>query len=306
MQQPHPAESCPVRSAASGAFAVLRATALEIACDPLSLLITLSALLISTLAPALHYHQFGEPGRMAREAGLSALLIGSLAYTISAAKSTMRREMESGTLQMALVHSAGRGTFLVAKACGIALAYVVFFATVTANMIACVRGAELGAAAANGDIAKMWGPSLALQVATLVVPLVLAAALNRFASWRFVRSAAFLMLISALISVFYRFDGALALRHFGAALLLAPPAIFFAAAALAASVRLSQGAATAAIFALIAVSLPALGAHYLPGALEKGGSIAPSYILIAFAAALALAAAALALAKFLFDARDIS
>ena len=51
-------------------FAIAKATALEIFSEPLSLLLLLSALALVILAPALHYPQFGEPTRLARDAGL--------------------------------------------------------------------------------------------------------------------------------------------------------------------------------------------------------------------------------------------
>ena len=53
-----------------GIMSVAKATALEILSEPLTLLVLLAALTMAVLAPAFHYHQFGEATRMARDAGL--------------------------------------------------------------------------------------------------------------------------------------------------------------------------------------------------------------------------------------------
>lgn len=277
---------------------------LEIACDPLALLIALSALALSTFAGALHYHQFGEPSRMAREAGLSAILVPGLAFCIFSTVRTLRREIESGTVQMALAHSLSRGAFLAAKLVGVAAACLVFFATVWANSLVAVRGAELGAAAAHGDIARVWGPSLAWGVAPLVAAPVLAALLNRFAGMRFVRSATLIALAVSLAGVFYRPDPSLALRQLGVALPLLPPALFFVALSGAAAVRLSGNAAASLAFVVAALALPVFGSHYLSDALEKGGAVPWGYVAATFAAALPLTAAALLAGVELFKERD--
>ena len=287
-------------------LAIVRATALEVICDPLALLVMLASLLLATLAPALHYHQFGEPARMAREAGLSALLMGGIAFAIFPTKATMRREIESGTLQMALAHSVSRWGFLLSKMVGVALAFLVFFGALAGNLITGVRGAELGAAAAQGDIARMWGPSLAIQVATLVVPLVSAAAMNRFARWRFVKTASLLTLLCAVAGTAYRLTPVEALRHLASAALLVAPILFFAAVTLAASVRFASNAANSISLLVVAVSLPFLGSYYLPRALEDGGSIPLSYFAIAIGATVPFIAAALLVAKWLFDDSDIN
>jgi len=285
--------------------AIVRATALEIACEPLALLITLTSLALATLAPALHCHQFGEPSRMAREAGLSAILVGSLAFAVFSAVRAVRRELESGTLQMVLAHSVSRGGYLLAKMAGVAVSCGVFFLTVWANSLTAVRGAELGAAAAKGDVARVWGPSLVLGVAPLVVPLVAAALLNRFARVRFVRAAMLLAFATAFAGAAFRFDAAFAARYFGVALLLAAPVGVFIALAASAAVRLKANAALALVFTVMALALPAFGSYYLPGVLAKGGAVSPGYVAGAFAAACPLAVAAAWAGMALFKELDL-
>ncbi len=279
---------------------IIRATALEIGCDAFAYLITLASLALSTLASALHYHQFGEPGAMAREAGLSAIFAGGLAFSIFSCVRSIRREMESGTLEMVLAHSVSRTGFFLSKLAGVFWAYLKFFAILACNSLILIRGAELGAAAAQGDIARMWGPSLACAVAIILAPLVLAAVANRFFSLRFVRTANILTLVVALAAVFYAIDFSLAGRFLACAALLLPPTAFFIALAGAAATRLGENGAAAFAFTSALVALPLLGNYYLPRVLAKGGSLDWTYLALAFVATLpAIFCAAYAGAKLM-------
>lgn len=288
--------------------AIARATALEALSDPLALLLTAGALALAVIAPRLHYHQFGEPSRMAREAGLSAILVAGLAYVIFCTVKTIRREIESGTAQMALSHPVSRTSFLTAKVAGVYAAYMCFFATVFLASLTAVRGSEIGGAIAaqKGGLPLMWGPSFALATATLVLPWMIAAGLNRFLRFRFVPTAALTALAVASAGPFYMPDYRLALRYVAVASLLAAPAAVFAAVAGAAAVRLRENAAAGLSFAVAAVSLPVLSGYYVPNALSKGGSIGIGYAALGFAAAILLTAAALAAGSELLKGRDIA
>ena len=96
-------------------LAIVRTTALEVCSEPLAFLLTLTALGCAAILPSLHFHQFGDPSRMARDAGLSALLIVGLFYATFCTVKAYRREIESGTLQMALAASVSRAGFFLAK-----------------------------------------------------------------------------------------------------------------------------------------------------------------------------------------------
>ena len=172
-------------------FSIARATALEMASEPLALLLTLSAMALAVLAPIMHYHQFGEASRMARDAGLSALLVFGIAYAVFCTVKSVRREIDSGTLEMALAHPVSRSGFFLAKLTGAALAYLVFAVTVTAVSVTTVNGAEIGGriAAKVGDVATVFGPSRVCAISAIVVPTVLGAVLNRFARFRFTLTA---------------------------------------------------------------------------------------------------------------------
>ena len=111
-----------------GFRSVAKSTALEILSEPMTLLVLLAALSLAVLAPAFHYHQFGEPTRMARDAGFSALFVCGTVVAVFGTIRTFRREIESGTIQMALAHSISRGAFFLAKATGALAAYLRLFA----------------------------------------------------------------------------------------------------------------------------------------------------------------------------------
>jgi len=243
---------------------------------------------------------------MAREAGLSAILVPGIAFAVFSSIRTIRRELESGTLQMALAHPVSRRTFLAAKLAGVLGAYGVFFVTVWASSLVAVRGAILGAAAANGDIARVWGPSLAIGTAAIVVPLAAGAVLNRFAGFRFARTAAFTALAVAATGVFYKFDAALSAAHLASSLPLVAPAVFFTVFAGAAAVRLEGNNAASLLFLVAAVSLPVLGAHYIPEA-AAGGAPAPwLYAACSLLAVAPLAAAAFIAGAELFNGKDVA
>lgn len=287
--------------------AIVFATALELLCEPLYLLVLLAALVLSAVAPAMHYHQFGEASRMARDAGLSAILIGGAVVALVGPIRTFRRELETGTAQVALAHSVSRTSFFLCKTLGCALAYLIFVATVTFVSVTVVNGAEIGGrlASVRGDIARLWGPSFACAMAAIVLPLVAGAALNRFARFRFTLTANLIALAIAFAGMFYRFDGALALRLLPAFTLVAVPALALLAASAAFAVRFS-GNAAASLSALVAAALlPTLGAYCLSDALANGGAVPPLYVLAAFAAVVPAVAALLLAGIHFINGRDV-
>lgn len=264
----------------------MRATALEVASDPLAYLITMSALALAALAPSMHYHQFGEPSRMARDAGLSALLLGGLAHAVFSSVKAFRREIESGTMQIALAHSVSRASFFCAKLCGVFAAYLVFAATLGSVTLTMVNGAEIAGriSAETGAMVRVWGPSFTLATSALVAPPILAAALNRFARFRFTATATVLSAAMAVAGAAYRFDADLAMRLAPVALMLVLPAAAFAAAASAAAVRWRANGALTACGVLFLLSVPLLGGYYLSDALSRGGRLPWSHLALAVAA----------------------
>ena len=82
-----------------------------------------------------------------------------------------------------------------------AVASLAFVAVVFLTTLIIVDGAALGGeiAGRSGDIARLYGPNLAEGVGVIVLPLVVGAALNRFANMRFVLSASVLALLLAAV-----------------------------------------------------------------------------------------------------------
>ena len=286
--------------------AIVRTTALEMLSEPLSLLVLIAALSIEVLAPAFHYHQFGEPTRMARDAGFSALFTCGTVLAVFSTIRAFRREVESGTLEMALARPVSRTGFFLAKTLGAFVAYAVFAATVFATGLVMVAGAAIGGgiAAQTGDIARIYGPCFAAGLGAIVVPLVLGAALNRFAQCRFVPTAFALSLVVSVASAAWFADLPLLARMAPVATLVALAATVPLAAAAAFSFRFGANASAAACGIVVAVMLPAMGGYFLSDALSGGGSVSWGYVGLAALATAPAAAFFLVLGAGFIKGRD--
>ena len=291
-------------------ISIIKATALEVLSEPLSLLVLLAALVITVLAPAFHYHQFGEATRMARDAGLSSVFTCGTVIAVFGTIRAFRREVESGTMAMALAHPVSRTGFFLAKAGGACAAYLVFAAIVFFTALVIVDGAAIGGAIAakSGDIARLYGPNFAEGVGVIVLPLALAAAFNRFARFRFVLSSfvlAFLLSIAfAGLSVLR--DAAWLLRLLPVAALIGMFAFVLLSASAAFAVRLKANAAASAAGIVLLVLLPAVGNYYMAEALSKGGAVPWFYVGCAVLAALPAVLFFLLLGIHFINGRDVS
>jgi ABC-type transport system involved in multi-copper enzyme maturation permease subunit len=288
--------------------AIAKATALEILSEPLSLLLLLSALALVTLAPALHYHQFGEPERMARDAGLSAFFTFATVFAVVGVYRSFRREIEIGTAQMAVSHSVSRTCFFLSKFLGALSAYAVFALIAACVSLVMVRGAQIGGVIAGrtGEIARIWAPALAAGAAVMVVPPVAAAALNRFFRVRFVPASFLLALALSVAAAAWFFDFRLAVRSASAWVPLAAPATVFIAAASAFAAGLKPNLAITCLVLCFAAFVPAVGNYYLADSLSRGASVSWGYVGLSAAAALPAVAAFLYAGVWLFERRDIA
>ena len=293
-----------------GIASVTKATALEILSEPLALLVLLAALVLAVLAPAFHYHQFGEATRMARDAGFSAVFTCGSVVAVFGTIRAFRREMESGTVQMALSHPVSRGGFFLAKATGAFAAYLAFAATVFGTSLAIVEGARVGGAIASrtGDIARLSGPYLAAGVAVMLVPLLLGAALNRFARFRFVLTSMVTALVLAVLAggTSAALDSSLLPRYAPVAALLVPPALLLLSASAAFAVRFRANAAAACVGVVAALCVPAVGNYYMADALSGGGTVSWGYVASASLVALPAVAAFALLGLRFMGGRDLS
>lgn len=291
-------------------LSIVKATALEILSEPLSLLVLLAALVLTVLAPAFHYHQFGEATRMARDAGLSSVFTGGLVIAVFGTIRAFRREVESGTLAMALAHPVSRTGFFLAKTAGAFAAYLVFSSVVFLTALVIVDGAAIGGAIAakSGDIARLYGPNFAEGLGVIVLPLVVGAALNRFGNVRFVLSSFVLALLLA-----FAFAALSAVRDIAWFLRLLPvatPIVLFSSVLLSASaafaIRLKANAAASAAGIVLVALLPAIGNYYMADALSKGGTVPWTYVGCAALAAFPAILAFLLLGVHFINGRDVS
>lgn len=288
--------------------AIAWATALEVFCEPLVLLTLVVSAVLAALFPALHYHQFGDATRMARDAGISSMLVGGAVVAFFAPMKTIRRELETGTAQMALSRAVSRAEFFLSKVLGCAIAHVVFSATVALVSLSVVRGAVIGAevSEASGQLARIWGPSLALALSAGILPLLVAAALNRFMDFRFTPTACLVALPLAAAGALYRLDVSLAARLLPALALSAAPTLLLLAVSAALAVRFRGNVAASLAAVLFAPMLAALGNYCLSDALSDGGSLGAAYPLLALLALVPGIAAALVAGVWLVNGRDVA
>jgi len=284
-----------------------KVTAVEILDDPLSLLVFLSAATLAVLAPALHYHQFGEPSRMARDAGLSALFAGGLVYIAFGSVRSFRREIESNTISVVLSRSISRKSFFLAKFLGSLMAFSHYALSMLFISLVMINGAEIGGSISrqSGDIARIYGPSFVLAVLSIVLPLIVSALLNRLKSFRFALTSNLISAAMLFAAIFFRFDGALFFRVLPVAFCAVLPHVLVCAILISLAVRCRLNVSISAAGAIFAALVPFIGSYYLPESLSKGGSLSWRYVLLAFASILPLVAGVLYAGIKNFETKEI-
>lgn len=285
--------------------AIVKATALEILSEPLVFLVTAASMSLAVLAPAMHCHEFGDPSKMARDAGVSAILVGGAVIAAFGATKTIRREIETQTAMTALALPVSRRMFFLSKAAGAFFAYMFFTITVGAVSMASVRGAVIGGeiAARDHTMARMYGPVFAVATAAIVVPFVYGAVLNHSFRRRFTLNANLSALVIALSAMAYRFDPGVFVGTAPVFVLVALPALILLAACAAFSGRFGFNAAAATAVLVFACFLPALGNYCVTDVVSAGETVSWRYLLVATAAIIPPVAALLYLGvKFFEDA----
>jgi hypothetical protein len=308
-------------------LALARTAALESLAEPLTAVLFLSGFAVTHLAPAFHYHQFGESGRLARECGFSALLVFGLVFATGAAIRTIGREIESGTAAAALALAVPRTLFLAARLAGV-LSTLALFAVAIACATALAHGSSVLAAFArseHGGSAQAWGPGLAAGVGFTLVALTLAAAANRFLNARFCRTACLALAAAQPLALVLAalcgrdlppsfagfFAGLWSLLPAFAALTVGCAVFVVFAGALA--TRLGASSVTAAV-ALAVVSafvfplravLPDINRFWLVDRLANGGVLGWPEVLPVLAAGLLLTAFWLAVGAILLNRREL-
>ena len=234
-------------------LAISRTAAIETMSQPLSAILFPVAMLAVHLLPALQYHRFGAPGRLARETGLSALFVFGLLFAVPAAVRAIGRELETGTAAAALALGVSRALYLSARLAGVLAVFLLFFAGVLSSTalssFSCIKAASIFT---GEGVTRVWGPAFAAGVAGSLLAFAGAAFMNRFMNRRF-------CLWSCLLAVGLQFPG-LALLDSPAAAVAALPAFGALAAACgvyivmagALATRLKANGVTACVVAAVA------------------------------------------------------
>ena len=142
----------------------------------------------------------------------------------------------------------------------------------------------------------------------IVLPLVLAAAFNRFGNVRFVLSSfAFaLVLAAAFAALAVIRDAGWLFRLLPVAVLVGAVASILLSASAAFAVRLKANAAASVSGLVFLAFLPAVGNYYLADALARGGTVPWAYVGCAALAALPAVLLFLLLGIHFINGRDVS
>ena len=167
-------------------LAIARTAAIETMSQPLSAILFPVAALAVHLLPALQYHRFGAPGRLARETGLSALFVFGLLFAVPAAVRAIGRELETGTAAAALALGVSRAQYFSARLVGVLAVFGLFFVGILSasslSAFSCMKAATIFT---EHGVVRVWGPALAAGVCGSLAPFVVAAFMNRFMGRRF-------------------------------------------------------------------------------------------------------------------------
>ena len=295
----------------------------EAMADPASSLLLMTAVAAVHLAPAFQFHRLGEPGRLARDGGLSALLVFGGVFAAVAAVRTVGREIESGVASAALARPVSRAMFLSGKALGVVSAFARFaFALVCAavlSSVSCVVGSHIESEEGTSCVSAF---CLAFGFGGEILAVAAAAAAHRFLRRGFPATCFSLVVLSqpAALALALLLPGHAAAAEealVGSFLLAAVPALAAVAALGCAAAALSarlKGAAASGAVALVAVlslfmpalvkafpalaalraAVPDFGVFWLADSVSKAAG--PSMQAVALATAASLAAAAFWLA----------
>lgn len=165
---------------------IARTAAIETMSQPLSAILFPVAMLAVHLLPALQYHRFGAPGRLARETGLSSLFVFGLVFAVPAAVRIIGRELETGTAAAALALGVPRALYFTARLSGVLAVFALFLVGVSAATVlsafSCIKASTIFV---EGGSVRVWGPAFAAGAGGSLLAFAAAAMMNRFSNRRF-------------------------------------------------------------------------------------------------------------------------
>jgi hypothetical protein len=116
----HPSHSLTgLRRTLKQVAAISGTTLVEAIQQPIAFLILLAAVLTTLLVPVFQFHRFSEDGRLARDSGLSCMLVFGLVLAAGTAGRAVAEEIARGTASAAIGKPVARVTFVVAKWLGV-------------------------------------------------------------------------------------------------------------------------------------------------------------------------------------------
>ena len=120
-------------------FSIAGTTLVEAIQQPVAFLILLSAVLMTLLVPVFQFHRFSEDGRLARDSGLSSMLVFGLVLAAGTAGRSVAEEISRGTAAAVIGKPVARVTFVLAKWLGVFAVVMVFWCGVLASALVAER-----------------------------------------------------------------------------------------------------------------------------------------------------------------------
>jgi hypothetical protein len=203
--------------AAKQVAAIAGTTMIEAIQQPVAFLILLSAVTATLLVPVFQFHRFSEDGRLARDSGLSCMLVFGLVLAAGTAGRSVADEIARGTAAAVIGKPVSRVTFVVAKWLGVFGVVAVFWCGVLASTLLAERCSAhfLTLKEYVGYATDPW--TLALSFAGVGAALLLAAAGHYWRRRRFGVAAftgvALSQVLAAGLSGFYNRFGELYPLH---------------------------------------------------------------------------------------------
>lgn len=322
------------RSIIGGTVAVAKTTATELLGQPVIMLLILGGILLIALVPLLHFHEFGEAGRLCRDSALAYQLIIGTLISVVAASASIHSEITTGTALAALGKPISREAFLIGKWLGVTSVTARFWlCTLATEMIAwriSPRFVDLGEKGMG-----MITDSLTQSLILLIPPLALAIAglLHNRKGYRFCKTTITIATITTLVLIPIcilfnnRWIYKPTLSNIDIAAIPVSILILFALAtygaiAAALSTRLNAAPVLIISLALLAIGLsydsiashlplyltlplPNLQSFWMCDAVANGQSLPENYLLLALFYTLSCIGAALGIGILLFRNRDI-
>lgn len=307
---------------------------LELARQPIVLLLTTSSAVVIVFLASIPYFGFGEDAKMVKDMVLAVMLLSGLLGSVLTASSSVAREIRTGTALAVLSKPVGRARFLLARYVGL---IGILSLSVYINLMACLLASRFAFDAyGEADIR-----SVAIYFGSIFLAYFVAGFSNYFLRRPFVSDAFLALLILTTLAFvvinFFDHEGkpqefarGVDWRMFPAGLLVLFAIWVLAALALACSTRVEMMSTLAicSLFFLMGLmsdyffSRPASEGHvwakvlysllpnwqklWVADALGEGNRIPWTYVGTAFAYAMSYVGAALAVGLALFEDRELT